>query len=221
MATLTLFSVVRLFLVLFPFFVSYFQFKTYEEIGLVFKKGVFVALVIALIHATLMMFTMFSLQVSVGGTVMSNAGSIMVGGSVGGLSAVSQQPTAVLQAQASGVQSANTVTSAANTVSTSSLPQMLFLNQVTLNGQTSFVLVDANNKPVQLPQGIQVINLPMQNVGGQQLPVVSVLLFLLLLLLLISVSLVNSVLQFLETLSLSTASRMSADILGCFGKSIA
>jgi hypothetical protein len=50
---------------------------------------------------------------------------------------------------------------------------MLFLNQVTLNGQTSFVLVDANNKPVQLPQGIQVINLPMQNVGGQQLPVVS------------------------------------------------
>ena len=33
------------------------------------------------------------------------------------------------------------------------VPQMLFLNQVTVNGQTSFVLVDANNKPVQLPQG--------------------------------------------------------------------
>ena len=33
------------------------------------------------------------------------------------------------------------------------IPQMLFLNQVTINGQTSFVLVDANNKPVQLPQG--------------------------------------------------------------------
>ena len=30
---------------------------------------------------------------------------------------------------------------------------MLFLNQITVNGQTSFVLVDSNNKPVQLPQG--------------------------------------------------------------------
>ncbi|WAR21684.1 NFYA-like protein [Mya arenaria] len=35
------------------------------------------------------------------------------------------------------------------------IPQMLFLNQITVNGQTSFVLVDSNNKPVQLPQGIQ------------------------------------------------------------------
>lgn len=34
------------------------------------------------------------------------------------------------------------------------IPQMLFLNQVNINGQTSFVLVDANNKPVQLPQGL-------------------------------------------------------------------
>ncbi|XP_064602295.1 nuclear transcription factor Y subunit alpha-like isoform X2 [Liolophura sinensis] len=62
------------------------------------------------------------------------------------------------------------------------IPQMLFLNQVNINGQTSFVLVDANNKPVQLPQGIQVINLPSQQgagslpastsstVAGQQLP---------------------------------------------------
>lgn len=50
------------------------------------------------------------------------------------------------------------------------VPQMLFLNQVTVNGQTSFVLVDANNKPVQLPQGIQVINLPTQPVN-QQVPV--------------------------------------------------
>ncbi|ESO96836.1 hypothetical protein LOTGIDRAFT_159581 [Lottia gigantea] len=55
------------------------------------------------------------------------------------------------------------------TSSTPGIPQMLFLNQVTINGQTSFVLVDANNKPVQLPQGIQVINLPSQQMG-QQLP---------------------------------------------------
>lgn len=55
-------------------------------------------------------------------------------------------------------------------VQTVGVPQMLFLNQVTLNGQTSFVLVDANNKPVQLPQGIQVINLPTQQMN-QQLPV--------------------------------------------------
>lgn len=108
---------------------------------------------------------------SVGGTVLTNAGSIMVGGSVGGLSALSQQQqqqTAVLQAQA-GPQ-ATSITGSGNTVNTSSLPQMLFLNQVTLNGQTSFVLVDANNKPVQLPHGIQVINLPTQTLG-QQLPV--------------------------------------------------
>ncbi|XP_052771342.1 nuclear transcription factor Y subunit alpha-like [Mya arenaria] len=47
------------------------------------------------------------------------------------------------------------------------IPQMLFLNQITVNGQTSFVLVDSNNKPVQLPQGIQVINLPSQQPGQQ------------------------------------------------------
>jgi len=47
------------------------------------------------------------------------------------------------------------------------IPQMLFLNQISVNGQTSFVLVDANNKPVQLPQGIQVINLPTQSPGQQ------------------------------------------------------
>ncbi|XP_059152998.1 nuclear transcription factor Y subunit alpha-like [Physella acuta] len=47
------------------------------------------------------------------------------------------------------------------------IPQMLFLNQVSINGQTSYVLVDANNKPVQLPQGIQVINLPTQQLAGQ------------------------------------------------------
>ncbi|KAK0058305.1 nuclear transcription factor Y subunit alpha [Biomphalaria pfeifferi] len=47
------------------------------------------------------------------------------------------------------------------------IPQMLFLNQVSINGQTSYVLVDANNKPVQLPQGIQVINLPTPPLTGQ------------------------------------------------------
>lgn len=108
---------------------------------------------------------------AVGGTVLSGTGSIVVGGGVGGLSAVSQhvQPQAtVLQAQ-TGSQ-ATTIGGGANTVSTASLPQMLFLNQVTLNGQTSFVLVDANNKPVQLPHGIQVINLPSHSLN-QQLPV--------------------------------------------------
>lgn len=52
-------------------------------------------------------------------------------------------------------------------VAAAGIPQMLFLNQVTINGQTSFVLVDANNKPVQLPQGIQVINLPTPQLSGQ------------------------------------------------------
>ena len=38
-------------------------------------------------------------------------------------------------------------------VAGSAIPQMLFLSQVTINGQTSFVLVDKNHMPVQLPQG--------------------------------------------------------------------
>ncbi|OWF51475.1 nuclear transcription factor Y subunit alpha-like [Mizuhopecten yessoensis] len=79
---------------------------------------------------------------------------------------VVQQPANIIQApQPIGTP---TGTSALNSMG---VPQMLFLNQVTINGQTSFVLVDANNKPVQLPQGIQVINLPTQQTGGQQLPV--------------------------------------------------
>jgi acyl-CoA thioesterase FadM len=41
-------------------------------------------------------------------------------------------------------------------VQTVGVPQMLFLNQVTLNGQTSFVLVDANNKPVPVSHYIKV-----------------------------------------------------------------
>ncbi|KAH9523617.1 hypothetical protein Btru_040461 [Bulinus truncatus] len=54
-----------------------------------------------------------------------------------------------------------------STVAGAGIPQMLFLNQVTINGQTSYVLVDAHNKPVQLPQGIQVINLPTPSLAGQ------------------------------------------------------
>ncbi|XP_076460659.1 uncharacterized protein LOC143293566 isoform X2 [Babylonia areolata] len=106
-----------------------------------------------------------------GTTVMTNPGSvpIVVGGSMGSLT--QQQPASILQAQA-GTQNAvsNTSNTSGSTINTSSLPQMLFLNQVTINGQTSFVLVDANNKPVQLPQGIQVINLPTQNTSPLPVP---------------------------------------------------
>ncbi|XP_069140642.1 nuclear transcription factor Y subunit alpha-like [Argopecten irradians] len=81
---------------------------------------------------------------------------------------VVQQPANIIQApQPLGTP----VGTGATTLNSMGVPQMLFLNQVTINGQTSFVLVDANNKPVQLPQGIQVINLPTQQAAGQQLPV--------------------------------------------------
>ena len=79
-----------------------------------------------------------------GTTVMTNTGSMPI------MASLAQQPTTVLGQ--SGTQ-ATVSTTTSGTINTSSLPQMLFLNQVTLNGQTSFVLVDANNKPVQLPQG--------------------------------------------------------------------
>ncbi|XP_041370592.1 nuclear transcription factor Y subunit alpha-like isoform X2 [Gigantopelta aegis] len=79
---------------------------------------------------------------------------------VQGSNVIQTQPVVQQQQQAASVTSA---------VNAAGIPQMLFLNQVTINGQTSFVLVDANNKPVQLPQGIQVINLPSQQMG-QQLP---------------------------------------------------
>ncbi|KAL3865210.1 hypothetical protein ACJMK2_006826 [Sinanodonta woodiana] len=82
-----------------------------------------------------------------------------------------QQPSSVIQGaqvvqqvQQSQQQQAVVPGNAATTLG---IPQMLFLNQITVNGQTSFVLVDANNKPVQLPQGIQVINLPSQPMGQQ------------------------------------------------------
>ena len=60
--------------------------------------------------------------------------------------------TPVTQQQASPAVAAGSSTPV-SAVAAAGIPQMLFLNQVTINGQTSFVLVDANNKPVQLPQG--------------------------------------------------------------------
>ena len=90
---------------------------------------------------------------------MTNTGSMNI------MAGLSQQPTTVLQGQASS-QATVATTTTSNTVNTSSLPQMLFLNQVTINGQTSFVLVDANNKPVQLPQGKSLA----WNVGDLTLP---------------------------------------------------
>lgn len=96
------------------------------------------------------------------GSLGSAASQVIVNSSMlaGAQGQVIQQP-----AQTQVVQAAtqSTTTSTANSLG---IPQMLFLNQITVNGQTSFVLVDSNNKPVQLPQGIQVINLPQQQ-GGQ------------------------------------------------------
>lgn len=96
------------------------------------------------------------------GSLGSAASQVIVNSSVlaGGQTQVIQQQPAQTQVVQAATQS--TTTSAANALG---IPQMLFLNQITVNGQTSFVLVDSNNKPVQLPQGIQVINLPQQ--GGQ------------------------------------------------------
>lgn len=78
-------------------------------------------------------------------------------------SVVPQVPALSPAASVSATSSTSTPVSA---VAAAGIPQMLFLNQVTINGQTSFVLVDANNKPVQLPQGIQVINLPTPQLSG-------------------------------------------------------
>lgn len=96
------------------------------------------------------------------GSLGSAASQVIVNSSMlaGAQGQVIQQP-AQTQVVQTGTQS--TTTSTANSLG---IPQMLFLNQITVNGQTSFVLVDSNNKPVQLPQGIQVINLPQQQ-GGQ------------------------------------------------------
>lgn len=97
------------------------------------------------------------------GSLGSAASQVIVNNSVlaGAQTQVIQQQPGQTQVVQAPTQSATT-TSTANSLG---IPQMLFLNQITVNGQTSFVLVDSNNKPVQLPQGIQVINLPQQ--GGQ------------------------------------------------------
>ncbi|GFO36888.1 nuclear transcription factor y subunit alpha [Plakobranchus ocellatus] len=76
---------------------------------------------------------------------------------------VQQAQPAQQQATVSSVGTSTPVSAVGGTA----IPQMLFLSQVTINGQTSFVLVDKNNMPVQLPQGIQVINLPTPQLSGQ------------------------------------------------------
>uniref|UniRef100_A0A0B6ZJS8 Nuclear transcription factor Y subunit n=1 Tax=Arion vulgaris TaxID=1028688 RepID=A0A0B6ZJS8_9EUPU len=75
------------------------------------------------------------------------------------------QQTQAVQQQTAAI--ASTSTNSTN----AGIPQMLFLNQVTINGQTHYVLVDASNKPVQLPQGIQVINLPNTQLTGQSIQI--------------------------------------------------
>ena len=60
-------------------------------------------------------------------------------------------PTSIIQAPLPGATGA--------AVNAMGVPHMLFLNQVNIGGQTSFVLVDANNKPVQLPQGKKTTNI--------------------------------------------------------------
>lgn len=109
-------------------------------------------------------------------TINANAVPLVVQSSNGvQVQNVQVQPALVQQQQQSAnvIQTQSVVQNNVSNVAGSAIPQMLFLNQVNINGQTSFVLVDANNKPVQLPQGIQVINLPPQQVGGQQLPMVN------------------------------------------------
>lgn len=98
-------------------------------------------------------------------TSVSQATPIVSGaGHIVQTSNIVQQPNSLM------VQGSPQVSTSAQMTPAVGVPQMLFLNQVTVNGQTSFVLVDANNKPVQLPQGIQVINLPTQP-ANQQVPV--------------------------------------------------
>ncbi|RUS82707.1 hypothetical protein EGW08_009544, partial [Elysia chlorotica] len=56
-----------------------------------------------------------------------------------------------------------------NAVAGGAIPQMLFLSQVTINGQTSFVLVDKNHMPVQLPQGKENGTQPPTDTGDEPL----------------------------------------------------
>nr|ARF06251.1 NF-YA [Pinctada fucata] len=117
--------------------------------------------VVQVSDASLLTNTSFS---SVSQGAQNSSVPVMVSaGSSPAQSVVQQQGNMIVQQQPAAPQVANT-TSMTPAVG---VPQMLFLNQVTVNGQTSFVLVDANNKPVQLPQGIQVINLPTQAANQQ------------------------------------------------------
>lgn len=111
--------------------------------------------------------------VSAGQIVAGSAGSVIQVGS-GGVSGIMQQAgqqillnQATSQAQTQIIQSQPAPPGSTGTANALGIPQMLFLNQIEIGGQTSFVLVDAQNKPVQLPQGIQVINLPSQQPGQQ------------------------------------------------------
>lgn len=89
-------------------------------------------------------------------TINANAVPLVVQSSNGvQVQNVQVQPALVQQQQQSAnvIQTQSVVQNNVSNVAGSAIPQMLFLNQVNINGQTSFVLVDANNKPVQLPQG--------------------------------------------------------------------
>ena len=92
-------------------------------------------------------------------TINANAVPLVVQSSNGvQVQNVQVQPALVQQQQqqqqsANVIQTQSVVQNNVSNVAGSGIPQMLFLNQVNINGQTSFVLVDANNKPVQLPQG--------------------------------------------------------------------
>ncbi|KAL4231920.1 hypothetical protein ACF0H5_009496 [Mactra antiquata] len=108
------------------------------------------------------------------GQIVGGAGNVIqVADGVAGISTqanpqqlILNQPTQAQQAQTI-IQGQTPPAGSTGTANSLGIPQMLFLNQINVNGQASFVLVDAQNKPVQLPPGIQVINLPTQNPGQQ------------------------------------------------------
>ncbi|XP_053406748.1 nuclear transcription factor Y subunit alpha-like [Mercenaria mercenaria] len=106
-----------------------------------------------------------------GGNVIQVADGVQgIGAQSGGQQLILNQAASQQQPQAVGtqiIQGQSAPAGSTGTANSLGIPQMLFLNQITVNGQTSFVLVDAQNKPVQLPQGIQVINLPNQQPGQQ------------------------------------------------------
>lgn len=111
--------------------------------------------------------------VSAGQIVAGTAGNVIqVGDGMTGITTQQAGQQLMLnqassQAQPQILQNTTIPAGATGTANALGIPQMLFLNQIEIGGQTSFVLVDAQNKPVQLPQGIQVINLPSQQPGQQ------------------------------------------------------